>query len=109
MKKALVLAAVVSLIISCQPVHKPIDYRPTPKPVGTQYCNTAERHLTELCSSNPEENLYCCQTVASTKKGKTFTQFCEETQNAGIALDPECLSKIIVCGGIDKCLGTTHE
>ena len=102
--------AVIALIIGCQPGSKPkpIDYRETPKPVGSQYCGSAERHMTDLCRISPNENMYCCQTVALTKKGKTFTQFCEETQSAGISLGPECLSKIISCSEIDKCVGTTR-
>ncbi len=108
MKKLSVLVAVVALIISCQPVKKtqPFDYRETPKPSGSQWCGLAEKHLADKCNVNPEENLYCCQVVASTKKGKSFKQFCEETQNAGIALNPECIAGIVTCGDVDKCLGT---
>lgn len=108
MKRISVIAAVIALVIGCSPSHdlNIIGYRPTPVPIGTQYCSVAETHLSQLCSTDPSENLYCCQVVASTKKGKTFTQFCQETQNAGIALDPKCLSEVTSCLGIDKCVGT---
>ncbi len=108
MKKASVLVAAIALVISCQPAKKtqPFDYRETPKPVSTSWCEQAEKHLTNKCNADPEENLYCCQAASTTKKGKTFKQFCEETQNAGIALNPQCLAAVVTCGEIDKCLGT---
>lgn len=106
MRRISVFAIIIALVISCQP--RKADYRETPTPTGSEYCGLAEQHLMTMCRANPEDNLYCCQAVSSTKKGKNFTQFCEETQNAGIALNPECISKIVSCGDIDKCLGTSR-
>lgn len=102
--------AVIALIIGCQPGSKPkpIDYRETPKPTHTDFCGVAERNLSSLCNADPQKNLYCCQTVAPTKKGKSFTQFCYETQNAGIELNPMCLAGVNSCDEIDKCVGTTR-
>lgn len=109
MKKILVGIMAILLLISCQSVgqkSKPIDYRETPAPTDTNYCGAAEKHLNDLCKANPEENLYCCQASSSTKKNKTFKQFCEETQAAGIQLNPKCLSTITACEQINGCLGT---
>jgi len=110
MKKVSVIVAVLALIISCQPAKKtlPFDYRETPKPTGTEFCIVAERNLASLCNVDPEKNLYCCQVVSPTKKGKSFTQFCTETQNAGIQLNPVCLSGINSCEEINVCLGTVR-
>lgn len=73
----------------------PTDTTPRPEPVvkGTDYCSAAEKHLLAIhCSEgNP------------TKKGKSFTDFCKETQQNGIFLNPECLSKITSCDQIDAC------
>jgi hypothetical protein len=111
MRKTFAVLAILGIVSGCQlsntPV-KPIDYRETPTPTDTDLCGVAGRHLSTLCEANKEENSYCCMTSASTKKGKSFTQFCEETQHAGIALNPGCLSKIIKCEEIDFCLGTTR-
>jgi hypothetical protein len=110
MKKISIIMAVIALIIGCQPGSKPkpIDYRETPKPLVNQSCSLAEKSLTDKCKADSEKNFYCCQVVSLTKKGKSFTQFCEETQNAGIALNPECIANIINCSDVDKCLGTTR-
>lgn len=109
MKKILTILTVIFIIIGCQTnattVH-PTDYRETPFPTDTGSCSLAENHLSSMCKANQTENLYCCEVVRDTLKHKSFSEFCIETQNAGIALNPACLSKIVKCEEIDSCLGT---
>lgn len=108
MIKSIYFSIIIIFLLGCQQTNKslPYDYRETPKPIETEFCDSAEQHLLLLCREDPQKNSYCCQVVSPTKKGKAFKQFCEETQDAGIALNPKCLSKINDCGLIDKCVGT---
>lgn len=78
---------------------------PTPTPVvtDTDQCNAAEQHLNTLCKADPVKNNYCCQVVAPTKKGKSYTQFCQEKQNQGVFLNPKCVSSVLSCDQIDPC------
>ena len=106
---SIILTAAV--IFSCQPQAnnlKPIDYRETPIPTDTAYCSVAEKHLNDLCEQNRTANNFCCVVGSHTAKEKSFTEFCRETQEAGIALNPRCLSSILTCDQIDKCVGTTR-
>jgi hypothetical protein len=80
--------------------------RPTPVPVDTDMCSAAEQHLQQMCNSDQTANAYCCAVVAPTKKGKTFTQFCEAKQNEGVFLNPKCVSEVKSCGDIDSCTGS---
>lgn len=116
LKKILISVWVISLgtliVASCNPQNNgnmTDAHRNTPVVSGTEYCGAAEKHLQEMCDADPQNNMYCCQAVQSTKKGKTFEQFCIETQNAGIQLDPRCLSQITKCEEIDFCLGTRQR
>lgn len=73
--------------------------KPTPVVKETDYCSAAERRLLQLhCSEgNP------------TKRGKTFTQFCYETQNNGIFLNPKCLAQITGCEQIESCDNASND
>jgi hypothetical protein len=104
---AIILLSLVALH-DCVPSigSDPVPPRPTPIPADTDKCQAAEDHLTQMCNANKETNGYCCAVVAPTKKGKSFTQFCQDKQNTGIALNPKCLSEIKSCGEIDSCTGS---
>jgi len=84
----------------------PVPPKPTPIPTDTGMCQSAEDHLTQMCKSDPQTNSYCCAVVAPTKKGKSFSQFCQDKQNDGVSLNPKCLSEVKSCGEIDSCTGS---
>lgn len=67
---------------------------PIPAPANNEACATAEANLKVVC---PE-------VAAPTKKGKTFTQWCVETQDNGINLNPTCLVTAKSCSEADACL-----
>lgn len=71
--------------------------RPTPIVVDTDKCYLAEVKLKEL---------HCISDGAFTKKGKSFSQVCEETQEAGVFMNPRCLSTITSCDQVDVCTGS---
>lgn len=70
--------------------------RPTPIVVDTNYCKDAEVHLLELK----------CAVGQPTKKGVPFEEFCKQTQNAGIFINPKCLSTVATCEAVDICTGS---
>lgn len=90
----LVLALVFSGCAGCPT--KGEFFPPAPEPVtqDIQLCATAETNL---------KKLKCIPEGAYTKKGKTFTQFCEETQKNGVFLNPKCLSTITECNKMKSC------
>lgn len=111
MRKFITLFITLLLIAGCQSnigLTRPFNYRQTPAPTDADMCGSAQTHLTALCQANPVENDFCCMTVNPTAKGKSFAVFCEETENAGIQLNPKCLSAITKCEEINTCLGTTQ-
>jgi len=61
----------------------------------TLFCKDAEIHLTELS----------CEIAKPTKKGLSFEEFCKQTQDSGIFINPKCLSSIASCDQnlIDQC------
>lgn len=68
---------------------------PTPVINGYEYCQSAETHLKELgCISRDKPY---------TKKGNSFTVFCQETMKNGINVAPKCLSEIQNCEQINSC------
>ena len=67
----------------------------TPEVKDTEKCEAAEQHLKEL-TCIPTDKPY-------TKRGKSFTQFCQETQNAGVFINPVCLSEVKSCDEVDCC------
>lgn len=69
---------------------------PTPVVTDTQYCDLAQSHLIALK----------CDEGNPTKKGKSFSTVCRETQDNGIFINPKCLSEVTTCDQIDSC---THS
>ena len=66
-----------------------------------QECLSAENHLKELdCIS---------KTNPFTKKGKSFGEFCEETQENGIKLNTSCLINIKACDEMDICTNSKRK
>ena len=96
------LAAVVSSSIllatfACQqPSVSPAGPHPTPVVVDTDLCDAAEAKLIELG----------CPEGRPTKRGERFGDVCRELQNAGIFVNPRCLSTLVTCAGVDVCTGT---
>jgi len=76
------------------------NLRPKPTAESTSYCKAAETNLLNVCP------LYAQPTKTMISNGETFKDFCENTQNNGIFIDPECLSKVKSCGDIDICTGS---
>ena len=74
-------------IIGCSNAHLNGPHA-TPVVTDTDKCQLAEIHLKEL-KCIPTDQPY-------TKKGKSFTQFCQETQANGIFINPKCLSDLII-------------
>ena len=76
----------------------PNDFAPIPTPEvkDTDACDAAGQRLEELH----------CKEASPTKQGKSFAQFCKETQAAGIFLNPVCLSKITNCNQVNCCTNT---
>ena len=71
-----------------------------PEPVipvvtGSEWCERAEKNLLALG----------CPEGEPTKKGKSFAEFCRETQENGISVNPECLAGIKSCDAISACDG----
>lgn len=90
MKKGLLVAVILGfLLIAC-------PNAPVPVSQNIEYCAPAEARLKELgCISKD---------APYTNKGKSFTQFCQETMSNGINLRPKCLSKINSCNEINYCM-----
>jgi hypothetical protein len=64
-----------------------------PEVKGSEWCDDAEKNLLALG----------CEEGQPTKRGKSFTEFCIDTQkNGGIDLNPKCLATIKSCDEIDK-------
>jgi hypothetical protein len=60
---------------------------------GSEWCDEAEKNLLALG----------CEEGRPTKRGKSFTEFCLETQqDGGIDLNPQCLATIKSCDEVDK-------
>jgi len=97
MKKILILTV---LLIGCRSDAMPPH--PPPVVVDTEWCEAAEVNLKQL-KCIPSDKPY-------TKKGLTFTQFCQKKQEDGIFLNPKCLANEVTsktgCGYIDVCTGT---
>ena len=70
-----------------------------PRPIkivkDSELCKAAEIHLLELK----------CEIGQPTKKGKSFEQFCKETQEAGVFINPRCLVETKTCD-TDVCTGS---
>lgn len=76
----------------------PAPERVVPEPVvpevkDSEWCAAAEKNLLALG----------CEEGKPTKRGKSFTDFCVETQKeGGIDLHPKCLSTVKSCDEIDR-------
>jgi len=69
----------------------PIGPIPTPIVRDQEYCEAAQKNLNDLR----------CELGNPTKRGKSFAQFCRETQDNGVSVYPKCLSIITNCDQID--------
>jgi len=97
------------LLTACSGGFAPNPNLPTPPsdtepgPQDTEYCTIADKHLNE-----PYFVQNCPELGSKTKKGKTFTQFCQETQNNGIYLHPKCLSEAKDCSAARACMNESR-
>lgn len=87
------LYLVLSLLITTDCSIEQSKPRPTPVVTDNNFCKNAQNNLLKLN----------CEEGKPTKKGKTFEQFCLETQENGVFLNPRCLSNITNCSEIDNC------
>lgn len=77
----------------CGPGERVIPDPVVPNVKGSEWCSAAEKNLQALG----------CEEGKPTKRGKSFTEFCVETQKeGGIDLHPKCLSTVKSCDEIDK-------
>ena len=95
-------ASLAILAPACPPSNPPTPHT-TPVVKDTAMCSDADVHITQLCNADHIKNKYCCDVVAPTKKGKSFTQFCTEKQNEGLFLNPSCLAQVTSCEQINVC------
>jgi len=96
--KRLFLAALFILIAVPGCPTQYVKPHPTPIVTDSAFCKPAEVHLKEL-NCIPNDKPY-------TKRGKQYEQFCMETQENGIFLNPKCISEIKTCEEVDICTGT---
>lgn len=97
MRKLLSLLILTFCFTGC-PIQDPITpARPTPIVKDTDACDDAEINL---------KALKCIPPGPFTTKGKSFTEVCEETQNAGVFFNPKCLAAATSCAEIDVCTGS---
>jgi len=94
-----------ALIFGCA-YHPPPNPNLPPPPAETEQ----EVHDTEYCAAaefnlnKPYFQENCPTLGARTKKGKSFTDFCIETQNNGIYLHPRCLAEARTCEAARACM-----
>lgn len=100
-KNILTLIFAGTVIVACSGTTT--QTRPAAITGDSNMCPTAEEHLTQLCKKDEIVNRYCCEVVAPTQKGKSFTQFCSEKQAQGVRLNPGCLARITSCEQVDVC------
>jgi len=90
MKKGLFfIIFLASILVAC-------PNGPLPITEELAYCQVAETHLKQL-GCIPSDRPY-------TIKGKSFTQFCQETMMNGVNLSPKCLSQIQSCNQMNTCI-----
>lgn len=87
----------------------PVGPHPTPIVTDSASCEAAQANLlaeegTPMAKANGLH--HGCAEGEPTKKGKSFAQFCMETQKSGIALYPKCLAKIDSCSQINRVTST---
>jgi hypothetical protein len=66
---------------------------PTPLVTDTDSCDAAQKNLLKLN----------CALGQPTAKGLSFGDFCRQTQNNGIEIDPKCLAGITDCESANLC------
>lgn len=88
MKNILVvfMLSFVSLVYGCRGSESKTAPRPNPKVVDSNLCESAGKNL-ETRGCIPDATHF-------TKRGLSFKEFCENTQNEQIWLNPKCLSEI---------------
>lgn len=100
MKKIfLILITTILLGANCENTTQH-NLRPKPTPESTNFCKAAEFNLLKVCP------IYAQPTKTMIVNGETFKDFCENTQNNGIFIDPECLSKVTSCDQVPICDGS---
>ncbi len=81
MKKILVS---ILFILACN--DSKVPPRPTPVVTDLDYCKAAGQNLKDKGCINDD--------MSFTRKGVSFEQFCKDTGNAGVHLNPKCLANI---------------
>lgn len=90
MKKGFIAAMLLGFILAACPKG------PIPVITNLEYCQAAEDHLKAL-GCIPKDKPY-------TLKGKQFHEFCQETMQNGIDLNPKCLYTITACNQMNACV-----
>lgn len=100
----LIPTIIIILLVNCRDTAY-VPPQPTPIVQDTEWCQAAEINLQQL-ECIPDDEPY-------TKKGLTFTQFCEQKHKDGVFLNPKCLATEVnektTCSYIDVCTGTTRR
>jgi hypothetical protein len=92
-----IIFSLAFILTACHPiVIKPASVaHSTPVVVDTDLCGAAQANLQKLgCIST---------TDPYTTKGKSFEEFCRETQNNQIFINPRCLSSVQSCQEMNGC------
>lgn len=85
----------IFLFIGCKQ-EEPVIPKPTPIVTDTNLCGDAQIHLEELQCIEKDKPF--------TKRDKlSFKDFCQQTHQSGIFLNPKCLISITKCSDIDYC------
>jgi len=95
---------IITLLVNCKN-EAYVPPQPTPIVQDTEWCQAAEINLQQL-DCIPDDQPY-------TKKGLTFTQFCEQKHEDGVFLNPKCLATEVTekttCSYVDVCTGTAKR
>lgn len=73
------------------------DVRFVPEVKDTEYCEAAEKNLSDACPRFVRQN----RTMK--ENNETFKDFCKRKQDDGIFFNPKCLSSAINCSEADAC------
>jgi hypothetical protein len=85
----------IFLFVGCQ-TKEPVPPKPTPIVTDTNLCGEAQIKLEELKCIEKDKPF--------TKREKlSFEEFCKQTHQSGIYLNPKCLMSITTCEQIDSC------
>lgn len=86
-----IVGAVMFSSVHCQSAYSPPH--PTPLVTDTDFCDAAQANLLKLN----------CDLGKPTAKGLSFADFCRQTQNNGIEIEPKCLAGITDCESANLC------